>query len=277
MLNMKWILVFSLLCSYTGALTQEGTADDPVVAEVNDTKIFKSTLYKYHTQNLNFVRDNKQVTLESSLDDLINRIVGIDKAKKNNLHKNPEVIKKMNDVVYHAQISKDLEPVLEKIQVSDKEVEDYYKNNPEYRTAQILYRLPVTPPQDEVKKALDQSLALYNEAKKNPENFMKLAERFSQSTTAQIGGDLGYQPRTRLTPEFYEQIKNKKPGFITQPFRTQYGVHIVKVLGVKTYDQIDKNMYKKIIYDVKRDKILEDYFRKERTNAKIKINKQHLN
>ena len=273
MLIMKWILLITILLSSFSSFAQK---DDPVVAEVNGKKIKKSTLYKYHTQNLKFVKSNKQVTIESSLNDLINRIVGIDKAKKANLHKEPQVIKKMNDIIYHAQISKDLEPKLKKIKVSDNEVKKYYRDNPEYRTAQILYRLPVVPTKTDVEKALEQSMGIYNEVKKNPENFLKIAQRFSQTSTAQIGGDLGYQPKTRLTPEFYEAIKGKKVGYITKPFRSQYGVHVVKVLGVKKYEQIEKKMYKKIIYDIKRDKILEDYFKSERAKAKIKVNSKNL-
>lgn len=272
---MKWILITALMTlSFS---TFSASENDPVVAEVNGKKIKKSSLYKYHTQNLKFVKSNKKVTLENSLNDLINRIVGIDKAKKGNLHKQPQVIKKMNDIIYHAQISKDLEPKLKGIKVNDKEVKTYYENNPEYRTAQILYRLPVVPKKEEVEKALNQSATLYNEVKKNPENFLKIAQRFSQTSSAQIGGDLGYQPKTRLTPEFYSAIKGKKVGFITKPFRTQYGVHIVKILGVKKYDQINKNMYKKIIYDIKRDKILEAYFKEERKKAKIKVYSKNLN
>jgi parvulin-like peptidyl-prolyl isomerase len=266
---MKWILLLSLLI--TSITTTFAEDKDPTVAVVNGQKIKKSTLYKYHSNNLKFVKALKKTTLESSLEDLINRKVGIDKAKKANLHKHPAVIKKMNDIVYHAQISKDLDGELKKIKVSDSEVKKYYSNNPEYRTAQILYRLRAVPSKEDVSKALDQSLAIYKQLTKTPEKFLEMAQRFSQTTTAQIGGDLGYQPRTKLTPEFYEAIKNKHIGFITKPFRSQYGIHVVKVLGVKKYVQIEKKMYKKIIYDIKRDKILADYFKKERSKSKVKI------
>ena len=271
---MKWILLLSLLI--TSITTVYSKDKDPVVALVNGQKIRKSTLYKYHSNNLKFVKALKKTTLESSLEDLINRKVGIDKAKKNSLHKNPAVIKKMNDIVYHAQISRDLEGELKKIKVSDAEVKKYYANNPEYRTAQILYRLRAVPSKADVAKALDQSLAIYKQLNKTPEKFLEMAQRFSQSSTAQIGGDLGYQPRTKLTADFYEAIKNKNIGYITKPFRSQYGVHVVKVLGVKKYKQIEKKMYKKIIYDIKRDEILANYFKKERAKSKVKIYTKNL-
>jgi parvulin-like peptidyl-prolyl isomerase len=275
MLVMKWnlsLIIFSLLTASTFA----APSNDPVVAVVNGKKIKKSALVQYHQQNLSFVKAMKSVTLQSSLDDLINRILGVELAKKNELDKNPVVIKKMNDILYHAQISKDLEGELQKIKVSDKEVEKYYKNNPEYRTAHILYRLRINPSKDDVAKALEQSMAVYTEAIKKPDSFLDMASRFSQTTNVAVGGDLGYQPRTRLTPEYYAEIKGKKIGTITKPFRSQYGFHIVKILGVKTYEQINKDMYKKIIYDTKRDKILANYFNKLQNKAKITIDRKVL-
>jgi peptidyl-prolyl cis-trans isomerase C len=277
---MKWILL-SLLVLSTLAFSQNKKetkkVDDPIVAEVNGKKIKKSSLYRYHLNNLKFVKGNKKVTLDSSLNDLMNRIVGIDKAKKNNLHKNPIVIKKMNDIVYHAQISRDLEPELKKIKVSDAEVKAYYAKNPEYRTAQILYRLRANPSAEDTKKAQEQSNIIYNQLQKKPDSFMQVAKKFSQTANAPtIGGDLGYQPRTKLTPEYYEAILGKANGFITKPFRSQYGWHIAKVLGKKTYAQITKELYKKIIYDKKRDEIFDKYYAKERSKAKIKVYSKNL-
>ncbi|MBG59633.1 MAG: hypothetical protein CME67_02565 [Halobacteriovoraceae bacterium] len=263
-------------CLIFANLSLANEKDDSVVAVVNGKKIKKSTLYKYHQDNLKFVRAQKKVTLESSLNDLINRIIGIDKARSNNLHKDPIVVNKMNDILYHAQISKDLEGELQKIKVSDKEVKQHYKNHPEYRTAHILFRLPANPTEEDVKNAFEKAVKVHSEVVKKPDTFVDYAVRFSQSSTGIDGGDLGYLPHTRLSPEFYESIKGKKKDTIIAPFRTQYGFHIVKILGEKTAEQINTDMYKKIIYDIKRDKIVENYFDNLRKKAKIKVYKNKL-
>lgn len=270
---MKWILLVTM---FTTSFSVFSNQNDPVVAEVNGKTIKKSTLLSYHKQNLNFVRANEKVTIQSSLNDLIDRIIGIDNAKKLNYHKRPEVVKKMNDVVYHAYISAQLSPKLEKINVTDDDIRKYYKNNPEYKTSQILLRLRTLPSDKEVASALSTAKKIYDEAKKNPKKFADLAKQYGQTTTALAGGDMGYQPKTRLTPEYYEAIKGKRSGYIANPFRSQYGVHVVKVTGVKTYEQIDKDLYKKIIYDQKRDSILSKYFEQKRTGSKVKINKNAL-
>lgn len=270
------LTILLLLSSLVIAQKQSNQNEDPVIAEVNGNKILQSELVEYHNQNLKFVAGNKKVTKESSLNDLINKIIGVERAKKNKIDKDPKVVQKMNDILYHAQISKDLEKDLMKIKVTDSEVEKYYKENPEYRTAQILYRLQAVPDAEEVSTGQDQITKIYNEVAQKPDSFMEIANRFSQSSSALLGGDLGYQPKTRLTPTYYEQIKGKKVGTILKPFRTQFGWHVVKILGVKEYEQIDPDMYKKIIYDIKRDNILEDYFANLRKQAKVKVNKKVL-
>jgi parvulin-like peptidyl-prolyl isomerase len=265
------VVLFALLA--TTAFAQSNPAD--VVATVNGKKITKLQLEEYHQQNLRFISQRK-ITREVSLDDLINRELGIQKARKTGLDKDSIVAGKMEDVLYHAQISKDLENELKKITVSDDEVRKYYADNKEYRTAHILYRLRAMPTPEEVKKALEQSESIYAEVSKNPDSFASLANKYSQTSAAPVGGDLGFQPPTRLAPEYYAAIKGQKTGFISRPVRSQMGYHIIKVLGVKEYEQIDKNLYKKVIYDQKRDAILANYFKAMQKSADIKINKNLL-
>ena len=250
-------------------------AQNQVVATVNGRNITKKQFEEYHLQNLKFVGQRK-ITKEVSLQDLINRELSIQKAKKTGLDKDPEVISKQEDILFHAQISKDLENEFKKITVSDDDVKKYYDKNKEYRTAQILYRLRAEPTPEEVKKALEQSLEVYTILQKEPESFTKYANKLSQTSTAPVGGDMGFQPPTRLAPEYNEAIQGQKVGYITKPVRTQMGYHIIKILGVKTYDQIDKNLYKKIIYDTKRDAMIEDYFKALAKGAAIKTNPETL-
>ena len=246
-------------------------AQKDVVATVNGRNITKSQFEEYHLQNLKFIGQRK-ITKEISLQDMINRELGIQKAKKTGLDKDPAVVTKQEDILYHAQISKDLENEFKKIVVSDDDVKKYYEDNKEYRSAHILYRLRAEPTPEEVKASYDQSMAIYAQLQKSPEDFAKMANKYSQTSAAPVGGDLGFQPPTRLAPEYFEAIKAQKVGFITKPVRSQMGYHIIKVLGVKSYDQIDKNLYKKIIYDKKRDALIENYFKNLAKGAVIKTN-----
>ena len=268
----KWTFAIAALISVSSVMAQAPT---DVVATVNGKQITRAQFEEYHLQNLKFV-GQRVINKEVSLQDLVNKELGIQKAKKTGTDKDPAVQARMEEIMFHAQISKDLEGELKKITVSDDEVKKYYDDNKEYRSAHILYRLRAEPSKEDVTGALSQSMEIYTQLQKDPESFAKMANKYSQTSAAPVGGDLGFQPPTRLAPEYFAAIKGQKVGFITKPVRTQMGYHIIKVLGVKNYDQIDKNLYKKIIYDQKRDAILENYFKNLQKGADVKINKSLL-
>ena len=57
--------------------------------------------------------------------------------------------------------------------------------------------------------------------------------------SAADGGDLGWQGPGTFVPEFEQQIDELSENEISQPFKTQYGWHIVQLLGRRTYDATD--------------------------------------
>lgn len=248
---------------------------DPIVATINGVTIKKSVFEKSYKQNLVFVSD-KVVSREKVINDLINRELGIQRARRNKLSKDPVVREKMEDIMYHAQVSKDLEPRLKQIVVTDKDVETYYSGHPEYRTAHILFRMKALPEENEWKAAQQQALKVFKSIEKRPDLFSEMANRYSQTSTAPNGGDIGFQPAVKLAPEYFEAINGKGKNYITSPVRTQFGYHIIKILAVKKFKSINTALYKKIVYDIKRDKVLAGYFTELRKSAKIKINKSAL-
>jgi peptidyl-prolyl cis-trans isomerase C len=248
---------------------------DPVVATVNGVDIKKTQLDQAFEQNLMFVSD-KVVTKEKVLNDIINREIGVKKAKEAKLNEDPVVKSKMEDVLYHAQISRDLEKKLQAINVNEKDVLAYYSKNKEYRTAHILFRVRVSPEKNEVQEAMKKALEVYKQLQLKPELWPELANKYSQSSTAPSGGDLGFLPAIKYAPEYFKAINGKANGFISSPVRTQFGFHIIKVFAVHEWKEVDPAIYKKIIYDQSRDKILEEYFLDSHKGAQIKINKEFL-
>lgn len=268
-------LILSMLFSFAAVAQNKAANAGAVVATVNGVEITKGQLDQAFEQNLMYVSD-KVVTKEKVLNDIINREIGIKKAKEAKLQDDPIVKSKMEDVLYHAQISKDLEKKLQGITVTDKEAQDYYQRNKEYRTAHILFRIRVSPDKEEVEEATKKALEVYKQLQAKPQMWPELANKYSQSSTAPAAGDMGYLPAIKYAPEYFKAINGKANGYISPPVRTQFGLHIIKVLGVKEWKEVDPALYKKIVYDQKRDKILEEYFAEGRKAAQIKINKEFL-
>ncbi len=84
------------------------------------------------------------------------------------------------------------------------------------------------------------ALDIYNKAK-NGEDFSQLASQFSEDPgTKNVGGDLGYFDRRRMTQPFDSAVFALKVGEITGPVRTQYGWHIIKKTDEKPLPPFDK-------------------------------------
>ncbi|WP_412463527.1 peptidylprolyl isomerase [Halobacteriovorax sp. RT-2-6] len=250
-------------------------APKKVVAEVNGQKITKEELDQAYLLNKYVVSDDP-VTMKKVLTDLINKKLGVEKAKKAKLDQDPIVVRKLEEVIFNAQVSKDLEGEFQKIKVTDADVKRFYSEFPEYRTAHILLRVRVAPSENEINAAQKKIFEIHEQVTQEPSKFAELANKFSQSPNAHTGGDVGYQPAFFMAPEYFAAIKGKKDGFITRPVRTQLGYHVIKVLGVKKYEDINLGVYKKFVYDRKRDKIIEDYFAGLRKKANIKILDKNL-
>jgi peptidyl-prolyl cis-trans isomerase SurA len=86
-----------------------------------------------------------------------------------------------------------------------------------------------------------QKLAQLRERILKGEDFAGLASTTSEDPgSATQGGDLGWTGPGTFVPEFEKAIGDLKEKEITEPFHTQYGWHIVQLLGRRRYDTTDE-------------------------------------
>jgi peptidyl-prolyl cis-trans isomerase SurA len=73
------------------------------------------------------------------------------------------------------------------------------------------------------------------------EEFAVFAKTYSQDSASAVnGGDLGWSETTVFVPEFSSVVASLKDGELSQPFRTQYGWHIVQLLGRRNFDNTNE-------------------------------------
>ena len=73
------------------------------------------------------------------------------------------------------------------------------------------------------------------------EDFAGLAQTTSEDPgSAAEGGDLGWTNPGTFVPEFEKELTQLKENEISQPFHTQYGWHIVQMLGRRQFDNTDE-------------------------------------
>jgi peptidyl-prolyl cis-trans isomerase SurA len=86
-----------------------------------------------------------------------------------------------------------------------------------------------------------QKLNAIRERVLNGEDFAGLAATTSEDPgSASEGGDLGWFGPGQYVPELDAAVAELKDGEISEPFRTQFGWHIVQVLGHRQFDNTDE-------------------------------------
>ncbi len=126
------------------------------------------------------------------------------------------------------------------VEVTDQQIEEYYNDQkelfetPEERQAsQILIR--VAPDADEaaVESARAQILGLSAEIRSG-KDFAELAGQYSEDPGSKDrGGDLGWFAKGRMVPEFDEAVFSLEPGVLSEPVRTTFGFHLIRVEGIR--------------------------------------------
>ena len=116
--------------------------------------------------------------------------------------------------------------------VSDEEIDDALKrlkeneNEPQSRVAEIFLAVD-NPQQDEEVRRLAERLT---EQMKHGARFSAVAQQFSQSATAAVGGDLGWIRPEQLSPDLAKAVAKMRPGELSPPIRTGAGYYLMLVL-----------------------------------------------
>jgi len=109
----------------------------------------------------------------------------------------------------------------------------------------------------------------------NGEDFATLAKSFSEDPGSALnGGDLNWVDPNSLVPEFREQMADAQQGQVTKPFRTQYGWHVLEVLGRRATDSTEQAREQQaltVLRNRKYDEELQTWLRQIRDEAYVEI------
>jgi peptidyl-prolyl cis-trans isomerase SurA len=107
------------------------------------------------------------------------------------------------------------------------------------------------------------------------EDFEALASVTSEDPgSASRGGDLGWTSPGTFDPAFEEALSGLEQDQISEPFRTQFGWHIVQLLGRRTYDQSDELRRQRVLTALRESKVDEEtelWLRRLRDEAYVEI------
>jgi peptidyl-prolyl cis-trans isomerase C len=129
--------------------------------------------------------------------------------------------------------------------ITDANVKAYFdKNKGKYSQDEVHAQHVLLKDEAEAKE-------VYEKAKKG-DDFETLAKKYSKDpSAAQNGGDLGFFTRSRMVPQFADKAFSMAKGDISEPVKSPFGWHVIKV--------IEKREGKPIKFDEIKDQVKGDY------------------
>ncbi|MFR1710538.1 MAG: peptidylprolyl isomerase [Clostridium sp.] len=175
-----------------------------------------------------------------------------------------ELLKK--DLLIQAAVKK----VLDAVTISDDEVKKYFEDNKEMFKGQASVKakhilVDTEEKANEIKEKINNGLA-----------FEEAAKEFSTCPSSSQGGDLGEFTRGKMVPEFENAAFELEIGKVSEPVKTQFGYHLIKVDEklpevMKSFEEVKDSLklnllgqkqnmeYVKLINDLKQNQKVEIY------------------
>ncbi|GFE57009.1 peptidylprolyl isomerase [Geobacter sp. AOG1] len=190
---------------------------------------------------------------------------------------------------YKAQLKDQLErlrlmsqEVRAKIQVGEREMQEYYAANPtkfgaeeQFRARHIFFRLGKDATTQDIRRVMMTAANVLFEARSG-KDFAELARKYSDDPGAKTdGGELGTFKKGEMLPEIETTVLKMNPGEISELVVTTAGIHIIKLEGrsagkPKPFDEV-KGEIEDALYRKKSEERFNQWLADLRKSASIEI------
>lgn len=261
------LLSASLLSS--AALAEEGVVATYKGGDVKESQVVEQ--YRGALDMQPNTKGKKFGELEPNLQEAlvrsyINMQLLLEEAKKQGIESSKEFQEKLNNVKSQMLQQEVVEKFI-KSAVTDKMKDEEYgkmvdalKGKEEIKVSHILV--------DSEEKAKEAKKKLSKGSK-----FGDLAKQLSKDEgTKANGGELGYIMSGTLVPEFENKAFSMKVGEISDPVKTQFGWHIIKVTDKRAAQVPSKDDAMPMIVNKLNREVVEKFFNDLSTKADVKLN-----
>ena len=245
----------------------------PVTIMIDGEKVPPEAIKKYIDKlSGSFSSESSTEDLKNLVEEFVRVEVLYREALNKGLDKKPEFLEELEDFKKRQLIRILIESELDgKVVVSDKEIEEYYRDNyelfvagPEVKLSHILVGTE--------KEAMDIIKRL-----KGGEKFEELARIYSLDTQSAFrGGNIGYFTKEQLEPAFKSVALSLKTGeFSHEPVKTESGYHVLKVIDRKPsmllkLSDVRGQIMEELLMQ-KQKEVLEKYLKDIKKKYKVKV------
>jgi peptidyl-prolyl cis-trans isomerase C len=250
-------------CSKNSSSEAPASASDPVIARVNGVDIKQSDLALAEED---VGADVQAASPEAKREHLISYLADIimvtQAADKKNLADNPDFKRRLAFLRSKLLMGYELQQEA-KTALTDEALKQTYDEAVKSMSGQeeVRARHILVEGEDEAKAIIEQL--------KGGADFAKLAKEKSKDPGAAEGGDLGYFTKDQMVPEFADVAFKMYPGQLSNPVKTQFGWHVIKVEDKRIKQPPEFEKVKDQIEAYLARKAQSDFIAKLRQSAKV--------
>jgi len=250
-------------CSKNSSSEAPASASDPVIARVNGVDIKQSDLALAEED---VGADMQAASPEAKREHLISYLADIimvtQAADKKNLADNPDFKRRLAFLRSKLLMGYELQQEA-KTALTDEALKQTYDEAVKSMSGQeeVRARHILVEGEDEAKAIIEQL--------KGGADFAKLAKEKSKDPGAAEGGDLGYFTKDQMVPEFADVAFKMYPGQLSNPVKTQFGWHVIKVEDKRIKQPPEFEKVKDQIEAYLARKVQSDFIAKLRQSAKV--------
>lgn len=214
------LALVTFILSFSG-FSQKSKND--ILFTVDGDPVMTSEFMRVYNKNLDLVKDESQKDIDNYLSLFVDYKLKLKEAKNLKLDQKPEYLRELSN--YRRQLAKNY---LVDHQVSESLVTEAYERLMyEVNASHILVRIPENTLPSDTLRAFEQISKLRDRVLK--EGFEKVQKEVHDGQSV-FAENLGYFSVFKMIYKFESVAYNTPVGSLSEPFRTRFGYHIIKVL-----------------------------------------------
>ena len=169
-------------------------------------------------------------------------------AIENNLNKDETFLAEMKKVEESLLKQFAINKLLSTVSISEEDKKEFFEKNKE------KFKKPETANAKHILvDTLDKANEILDEINKKEITFEDAAKKYSTCPSNEVSGDLGNFTKGQMVPEFEDATFSMKENEISNPVKTQFGYHLIKLEKItpateSTYEEVKQEIEKTLLY-----------------------------